>query len=89
MRRFDPLNNIDVFNVKLVGSVMERQLSLKILSVSFTSMLDRSWKTAFKELPAWVLFINILSPEVVLYLYKSIIQLCVKRCCNLWSTNCH
>ena len=41
------------------------------------------------HIAALVRFMNILFREVVLYHYEPIIQLCMKCCCDLWSTNCH
>ena len=56
MRKFDPLNNIDVFDVKLFRYVMERQLFFKILSVSFTSTVDRGSKLLSRNFePGFVL----------------------------------
>ena len=65
-------------------SVLEEKSSFKMLGVSFSSKLD--WgsykismaKTASRKLGALTRSMKFLSPEVALYLFKSIIRPCVE-----------
>ena len=65
-------------------SVFEEKLSFKMLGLTFSSKLD--WgsyitsiaKTASKEIGDLIRSMKFLSPEVVLYLYKSTIQSCIE-----------
>ena len=65
-------------------SVLEEKLSFKMLGLIFSSKLD--WgsyitsiaKTASKEIGDLIRSMKFLSPEVVLYLYKSTIQSCIE-----------
>ena len=78
---FDQSNN----NGSIVdGSVLEEKSSFKMLGLTFSSKLD--WgsyiisiaKTASKKIGALILSNKFLSPEVVLYLFKSTIQPCME-----------
>ena len=59
--------------------VLEEKLSFKMLGLTFSSKLD--WgsyiipiaKTASKKIGTMIYSMKVLSPEVTLYLYKSII----------------
>ena len=42
-------------------------------------------KSASKEIGALICFMEFLSPEVALYLYKFTIQPCIKYCCHVWA----
>ena len=42
-------------------------------------------KTASKEIGAFIRSMKFLSPDVLLYLYKSTIHLCMKYCCHIWA----
>ena len=42
-------------------------------------------KTASKKIRAIIRSMNFFSPEVVLYLYKSIIHPCMEYCCHVWA----
>ena len=63
--------------MKKDGSVLEEKSSFKMLALTFSSKLD--WgsyiisfaKTASKKIGALIYSMTFLSPEVVLYLYKS------------------
>ena len=76
-------------DVKMDGSVLEEKTSLKMLGLTFSSKLD--WgcyivsiaKTASKKIGALICSMKFLSPEVVLYLYKSIIRPCMEYCCHV------
>ena len=65
-------------------SVLEEKLSFKMLGLTFSSKLDWSSyitsiaKTASKEIGDLIRSMKFLSPEVVLYLYKSTIQSCIE-----------
>ena len=69
-----------------MGLFLEEKLSFKILGLNFSSKLD--WdsyiisiaETASNKIGALILAMKFLSPEVVLYLYKSTIRLYVKYC---------
>ena len=72
------------------GSVLEEKSSFKILGLTFSSKLDWgayiiSHKTASKKTGTLIRFIKFLSPEVALYLYKSIILPCMEYCCYVWA----
>ena len=61
-----------------------------MLGLTFSSKLN--WgsyiisitKTASKKIGALIKSIKFLSPEVALYLHKSIIQSCLEYCCLVW-----
>ena len=42
-------------------------------------------KTGSKNVRAFIRSIKIISPEVALYLYKSIIHPCIEYCCHIWA----
>ena len=71
------------------GSVLQEKSYFKMLWLTFSSKLD--WgsyiisiaKTASKKLGALIRSMKFLSPEVVLYLYKSTMQPCMEYCCNV------
>ena len=73
------------------GSVLEEKSSFKMLGLTFSSKLD--WgsyiisiaKTASKKIGALICSMKFLSPEVVLYLYKSTQQPCMEYCCHVWA----
>ena len=62
-----------------------------MLGLSFSFKLD--WgsyiisiaKTDSKKIGALIRFMNFLSPEVVLNLYKSTILPCMEYCCHIWA----
>ena len=68
-----------------------RPKSFKMLGLTFYSKLG--WgsyiisiaKTAFKKFGALICSMKFLSPEVVLYLYKSTIRPCMEYCCHVWA----
>ena len=68
------------------GSVLEEKSSFKMLGLTFSSKLN--WgsyiisiaKTASKKIGALVRSMMFLSPEFVLYLYKSTVRLCMEYC---------
>ena len=84
-------NNTGAIDVKMDGSVLEENLSFKMLGLTFSSKLD--WgsyiisiaKTASKKIGALIRSVKFLSPEVALYLYKSTIQPCMEYCCHVWA----
>ena len=73
------------------GSVLDVKSSFKMLGLNFSSKLG--WgsyiisiaKTASKKIGALICSMKFLSPEVVLYLYKSTIRLCMEYCCRVWT----
>ena len=73
------------------GSVLEEKSSFKMLGLTFSSKLD--WgsymisivKTASKKIGASICSMKFLSPEVVLYLYKSMIRPYMEYCCHVWA----
>ena len=73
------------------GSVVEEKSSFKMLGLTFSSKLD--WgsyiisiaKTDSKKIRALIRSMKFLSPEVALYLYKSIISPCMENCCHAWA----
>ena len=88
---FDWSNDTGATDVKMDGPVLEEKSSFKMLGLTFSSKLD--WgsyiisiaKTASKKIGALIHSIKFLSPEVALYLYKSIIQPCMEHCCHVWA----
>ena len=80
---FDQSNNTCAIDVKMHGSVLEEKSSFKMLGFTFSCKLD--WdsyiisiaKTASKKIEALIHSMKSFSPEVALYIYKSIIQPCI------------
>ena len=73
------------------GSVLDEKSSLKMLGLTLSSELDLCYyiiciaKTASKKIGALIRSMKFLSPEVALYLYKSIIFPCREYCCHVWA----
>ena len=73
------------------GSVLEEKPSFEMLGLTFSSKLN--WgsyiisiaKTASKKIGALIRSMKFLSPEVVLYLYKSTILSCMEYWCHAWA----
>ena len=88
---FDQSNNTGAIDVKMDGSVLVEKSSFKMLGLTFSSKLD--WasyimsiaKTASKKIGTLLRSMKFLSPEVVLYLYKSTIHPCIEYCCHVWA----
>ena len=88
---FDRSNNTGSLDVKMDGSVLEETSSFKMLGLTFSSKLN--WgsyiisiaKTASKKIGALIRSMKFLSPEVVLYLYKSTIRPCIEYRCHVWA----
>ena len=86
---FDQSNNNSSIDVKMGGSILEEKSSFKMLGLTFSSKLD--WgsyiisiaKTASKKIGALTCSMKFISPEVALYLYKSIIRPCMEYCCHV------
>ena len=84
-------NNTGYIEVKMDGSVLEEKSSFKMLGLTFSPKFDWSpyvisvAKTASKKIRALICSIKFLSPEVALYLYKSIIYPCMEYCCYVWA----
>ena len=91
MLLFDQSDNTDAIDMKTGGSVLEEKSFFKMLGLNIFSKLD--WgpnitsivKTTTKKIGALTCYIKFLSPEVALYLYKSIIQTCIEYCCHVWT----
>ena len=77
-------NNTGVLNVKMNGSVLKEKSSLTMTFSSVSSIVSIA-KTASKKMGALIHSMKFLSVEVVLYLYKSIIQLFIEYCCHIWA----
>ena len=73
------------------GSVLEEKSSFKMLGLTFSSKMDSGSyifsiaKTGSQKNEALIRFMKFLSPDVVLYLYKSTKRLCMKYCCHVWA----
>ena len=90
---FERSNNTGAINVKMDGSVdgSWENWCFRMLVLTFFTKVD--WgsyiislaKTASKQIGALIHSIKFLSPEVALYLYKSIIQPCMEHCCHVWA----
>ena len=72
------------------GSVLEEKSSFNMLGLTYSSKFDLCsyiifiTETASKEIGALIHSMNFLSPEVALYLYKSIVWSCMEYCCRVW-----
>ena len=81
---FDRSKNNGSIDVKMGGSILEDKSSFKMLGLTFSSKLDwgsyiiSTAKTAPKKIGALIRSMKFLSPEVALYLYKSIIRPCME-----------
>ena len=88
---FDRSDNTGAIDVIMDESVLEEKTSFKMLGLTFSSKLDWSSyivsvaKTASKKIGALIRSMKFLSPEVAVYLYKSIIQPCMEYCCHVWA----
>ena len=88
---FDRSNNNGSIDVKMDGSFLEEKSYFKMLGLTVSSKLD--WgsyiisiaKTASKKIGALIRSMKFLSPEVALYLYKSIICPCMEYFCHVWA----
>ena len=87
---FNRSNNTGSIDAKMGGSVLEEKSSFKMLALTFSCKLDWSpyiisiAKTASEKIGALILSMKFLSPEIALYLYKSIIRPCMEYCCHVW-----
>ena len=63
--------------MKTNGSVLEEKWD-------WGSRIIPTAKTATKKIGALIRSMKLLSPEVALYLYKSIIRSCMEYCCHVW-----
>ena len=88
---FDWSNNTGTIDVKMDESVLEEKSSFKILGLTFSSKLDWGFyiisiaKTAFKKIGALIGSVKFLSPEVAMYLCKSMICPYMEYCCHVWA----
>ena len=88
---FDRSNNNGSIDVKMGGSILEEKSSFKMLGLTLSSKLDWSSyiisiaKTSSKKIGALIRSMKFLSPEVVLYLYKSNIRPCMEYCIQVWA----
>ena len=80
---FDRSNNTGAIDVKMDGSVLEEKSSFKMLGLTFSSKVD--WGSHIISIEALIHSMMFLSPEVVLYLYKSTIRPCMEYCCHVWA----
>ena len=79
------------------GSALEKKSSFKMLGLTFSSKLD--WgsyiisiaKTVSIKIGAIIHSMKFLSPEVALYLYRSIKRPCMEYQCHVWAgaPNCY
>ena len=80
---------VKCIDVKIDGSVLEEKSFSKMLGLTFSSKLDwgsyiiSTAKTVSKKIGALIRSMKFLSPDVALFLYKSIIRLCMVYCCTL------
>ena len=81
---FNQSNNTCTTDMKMDGSVLEKNSSFKIMVLTFSLELDCGSyiisiaKTTPKKFSALIHSMKFLSPEVALYLYKSTIQPCME-----------
>ena len=87
---FDYSNSTPI-DINMGDCLLEEKSSFKMLGLSFTpklewgSYIDSVAKNAAKKIGALRRSMNFLSPEVVLYLYKSTIRPCLEYCCHIWA----
>ena len=79
---FDWSKNTGAINVKMDGSALKEKTFLRL---TFSCKLWGCYivfiaKAASKK----IRYMEFLSPEVALYLYKSTIQPCMEYCCHTW-----
>ena len=94
---FERSSNTGAIDVKVDRSFLEVKSSYKMLGLVFSSKLD--WgsyiisiaKTTSKKIGALIHSMKFLSPEIVLYLYKSTIRPCIEYCCHVLTgaPSCH
>ena len=88
---FDQPKNTGAIDVKMDGYVLEEKSSFKMLGLNFSSKLDCDSyivsiaKTASNKIGTLIRSVKFLSPEVALYLSKSIIRPCMEYCCHVWA----
>ena len=83
-------NSTSATDVKMDGSVLEKNL-FKMQRLTFSSKLD--WasyiilfaKTVSEKIGALICFMKFLSPEAVLYIYKSTLRPRMESCCHFWA----
>ena len=86
-------NNVSI-DVKMDGSALEEKSSFKMLGLTVSSKLNFGSyiisiaKISSKKIGALIYSIKFLSPEVVRFLYKSIIRPCMEYCCQVWVGAC-
>ena len=82
--------NTGSIDVKTDESALEEKSSFKMLRL-ISSKLDcgsyimSTAKTVSKKIGGCVRSMKFISPEVVLYLYKSTIHPCMEYCCHVWA----
>jgi ribonucleases P/MRP protein subunit RPP40 len=82
-------NNLDL-PISMNGDVLEESSTLRLLGLTFSS--DLSWKPYIKSIAklasAKVASLyrarHFLTPDSILYLYKSLIRPCMEYCCHIW-----
>ena len=88
---FDQSNSTGSIVVKMDASVPEEKSFFKMLGLTFSfkfywgSYITSIVKSASKKIGTLIRFMNFLSHEVALHLYKSTIHLCMEHCCHVWS----
>ena len=86
----DQSNNSSI-DVKMNGSVLDEKSSFKMLGLTFSPKLDCGsyiisiTKTASKKIGALIRSMKFVCPEVILYLYKSMIHPYMEYCCHVWA----
>ena len=85
---FEWANNTGANDVKMDGSVIDEKSSFKMLGLTYSSKLGSgsyfisTAKSISKKIEALIPSIKFISPEVVLYRYKSTKQLYMEYCCH-------
>ena len=77
-------------SVSMNGTELEESNSFRLLGITFSS--DFSWrsyieaiaKSASMKVGSLLRARNYLTPESILYLYKSTIRPCIEYCCHIW-----
>ena len=88
---FDWSDKYGSIDVKMNGSVLDEKSSFKMLGLTFSPKLDCGsyiisiTKTASKKIGALIRSMKFVCPEVVLYLYKSMIHPYMEYCCHVWA----
>ena len=88
---FDCFNKTGAIDVKMVGTVIKKKSSFKMLGLTLSSGLDGGSyiicvaKTASRKIGPLIHSMKFLYTEVGLYFSESIMWPCIECCCHIWT----